>query len=66
MNCLLQTGLKCMRISRNNLDMWVLKPGDLFDKRYRIQREIGSGGMSFVYAAEAGAMGLLDWYEYPY
>jgi serine/threonine-protein kinase len=31
--------------------MWVLKTGDLFDKRYRIQREIGTGGMSFVYAA---------------
>jgi serine/threonine protein kinase len=34
------------------LTMWVLKSGDLFDKRYRIQREIGTGGMSFVYAAE--------------
>lgn len=32
--------------------MWVLKAGDLFDQRYRIQREIGAGGMSFVYAAQ--------------
>jgi serine/threonine protein kinase len=31
--------------------MWVLKPGDLFNGRYRIQREIGAGGMAFVYAA---------------
>ena len=31
--------------------MWVLKPGDLFDRRFRIEREIGSGGMAYVYAA---------------
>jgi hypothetical protein len=31
--------------------MWILKPGDLFDQRYRIQREIGAGGMAYVYAA---------------
>ena len=30
--------------------MWILKPGDLFDQRYRIEREIGSGGMAYVYA----------------
>lgn len=31
--------------------MWILKSGDLFDSRYRILREIGSGGMSHVFSA---------------
>ncbi len=31
--------------------MWILQPGDIFDNRYRIERELGSGGMSYVYAA---------------
>jgi serine/threonine protein kinase len=32
--------------------MWQLKIGDTFDRRYRILRKIGSGGMSYVFAAE--------------
>jgi serine/threonine protein kinase len=32
--------------------MWFLKIGDVFDRRYRILRRIGSGGMSYVFAAE--------------
>ena len=31
--------------------MWILGEGDLFADRYRILREIGTGGMSTVYAA---------------
>jgi serine/threonine protein kinase len=32
--------------------MWSIKIGDLFDNRYRIRSKIGTGGMSYVFAAE--------------
>jgi serine/threonine protein kinase len=32
--------------------MLILKEGDLFDRRYRIQRRVGAGGMSYVFAAK--------------
>jgi serine/threonine-protein kinase len=37
--------------------MWIIGPGDLVGRRYRIERELGAGGMAYVFAARDEELG---------